>query len=788
NRSGQRRRPSAASKGRARRPSGSPSRRRRAAPAAPAAQRALQDLRRWTTSGPLGWVTSTTGVRAWAFVSTAVVWLVMVALWVTGTTKGSFALFVATLLTAALATAWLAARTGRAKEPLRAARAAVVVGMAAAVPVVFDPHSGDVFNLPKFTVVVVGAVVLAGLWAVSAVHRREIPRWQTGLQWVVGAVVLWTAVCAVFSVDVHISLLGNYGSYDGLYSAAAYGVTAMTAAEALEVADVRRVLTALAFCGGTVVVFYGLVQLHDSEATTRPWDFIVWHLGSFDTTIFSTFGNPNHLGGYLAMLLPAVLVLGIGAERWAWKIAGGLFTLAVLVELLRTSARGAWVAAVLALAVLAVGLAPELKRQLALSAVSATAVVVVAAAGMAADGKRFLAHPLYQLFQTGGNTPAEQRLMIWKSAVHMAADHPLVGVGPDAFALMYPQYESATWVKDFGSTYLVNGAHDIFMNLLADQGFIGLVLFLGLLGLLGLVAVGAWRRARVVERGESVTAGALDGAHEVRSLVAVVSASITAYVVQAVFNVQQVGLSFVFWLLVGLLGALAVAAGVPGTLRPATLLSPLAGRDEADGDAARDPAPPRRPAVDARWQRRRARELPWPTAVAAVVVTALVVLAAVEADRPWRADHDYWAAALLARPNPSPNGLTLLVPAYFTLIQEATSLNPAEPTYPAYEATTYGNAADRASDKSEGISDLELSRSLLAKAVADEPLWGPYPASEADVYLALAGVQPTGARQDVAAAAPLARLALKDDPRDSAYQSLVSKIESIYANKPASSR
>ena len=181
----------------------------------------------------------------------------------------------------------------------------------------------------------------------------------------------------------------------------------------------------------------------------------------------------------------------------------GVLAVAVLTELIKTSARGAWLGAIAALVVLAVVLAPELKRRALLTASAATGVVAVAAAGMALDGKRFLAEPLSALFQSGGNTSVEQRLEIWKAALRIALDHPITGIRPDTFALVYPRYQSASWVAGSRATYLVNGAHDIFMNFLADQGFVGLALFLVLLVLIGLRAAGTWRRLRGVEQDES---------------------------------------------------------------------------------------------------------------------------------------------------------------------------------------------------------------------------------------------------------------------------------------------
>ena len=476
------------------------------------------------------------------------------------------------------------------------------MALATFVPIVFDPHSGDVFNLPKYTLVVIGALVLSGLWVVSAVHTRSVAGWRNGLQWLVGAIVAWTTLTAFTGVDTHVALLGDYGSYDGLFSAMAFGALVMVAAQTLDVTDVRRVLGAGGLAAGAVVLLYGLLQLHDTEVAGSKWDFINWHSASFVANIFSTFGNPNHLGGYLAMALPIFLVFGLGAKRWRWRVVAAGSTLLLLVELVRTAARGAWLAAIVASAVLALSCAPELRRKALATLGGAAAVLAAAVVAMAVAGRHFLGQPLSTLFQSGGSTSVEQRLLIWKTAFHIAAQNPLTGVGPDSFAVVYPQYQSAAWVKALGPDYLVNGAHNIFMNVLADQGFPGLLLFVALLGLAALRAVGAWRRFRQVEKDQGSVPGSREQARYARVTLAVVTASISAYIVQALFNVQQVGLSFTFWLLVGLLAVLATAAGVPDTLRPRALvtLPPQTATEAAPGDpSARAyrarPGPARRP-------------------------------------------------------------------------------------------------------------------------------------------------------------------------------------------------
>jgi len=496
----------------------------------------------------------------------------------------------------------------------------------------------------------------------------------------------------------------------------------------------------------------------------------------------STFGNPNHLGGYLAIIFPVVVVLGLGAKRWSWRVAGGVVGIVLLVELVRTVARGAWVAVILATLVLAAFVAPELRRRALMIVGGGAGALLVVVAGVAASGRRFLAQPLSSLFQSGGGTSVWQRLEIWKTAVHIALKNPIAGIGPDDFGLVYPKYQSASWVKTLGATYLVNGAHDIFMNVLADQGFVGVALFLAILAAIALRCASAWRRCRATERGENPDAATKERARSLRVTLGVVSASMTAYLVQGLFNVQQVGLSFTFWFLVGLLAVLSRAAGVPGTLRPAALVSveennSMVRHERADvvpqGAQEREP---RRPGSPPSF-------VPWQTGLAALLVIAVVVVTSLGADGPYRADNDYWAAhsSITEAPATSASSQphTEVGPKFFADLQHAAALNPWEPTYPALEGTVYEEIATNATGASAehaALTDLDQARHLFAEAVAREPLDSPDILNEADVDGYLSEVQPAEARSDLTAAAALARRAISQNPLNNDYVAFLKQV------------
>jgi len=313
---------------------------------------------------------------------------------------------------------------------------------------------------------------------------------------------------------------------------------------------------------------------------------------------------------------------------------------------------------------------------------------------------------------------------------------------------------------------------------LADQGFVGLALFLAILALIALRCVGAWRRCRATERGENTDATSKELARSTRVTLGVVSASIMAYLVQALFNVQQVGLSFTFWLLVGLLAVLSRAAGVPCTLRLAALVSlednRTVGHERADSvpEGVREPEP-----------RRPGSFVPWQTGLAALLVIAVVVVTSLGADGPYRADHDYWAAHTSLTEAPatgtSSQPRTEVGPKFFADLQHASALNPWEPIYPALEGTVYEQLASSTSSASGNktvIGDFVQARHLFAEAVAREPLDSPDLLNEADVDGYLSEVQPAQAHPDLAAAAVLARKAITENPLNTDYLAFLKQV------------
>jgi len=100
----------------------------------------------------------------------------------------------------------------------------------------------------------------------------------------------------------------------------------------------------------------------------------------------------------------------------------------------------------------------------------------------------------------GGNS----RENLWRVTLAVARDHPLVGIGPGNFPVVEPSYAYRTIEISRPDLILKSYvSHNTYLQVLAEYGFVGLVLFLGVLaGALGL----GLRAARRLSASEGVIA------------------------------------------------------------------------------------------------------------------------------------------------------------------------------------------------------------------------------------------------------------------------------------------
>ncbi|MFC6045358.1 O-antigen ligase family protein [Nocardioides hankookensis] len=203
-----------------------------------------------------------------------------------------------------------------------------------------------------------------------------------------------------------------------------------------------------------------------------------------DRRVGGPIGDPNDFAFFL---LPAV-ALGLAVRRttrraWPWDVA----TVVVLVATLGTLSRGALVGLAV-MAVLAVGAGMVRLR----GAVALVAVVSMAAGLVAVAFPGLVSVSLQQKDFVAAQNVSE-RLDLWTAAAQMTVEHPVLGMGPGAFALHHRDFLSS--LPD-DVNHPLDVAHNTWLELSSELGVLGFLAFVGMLAVAFAQAWSVWRRRR----------------------------------------------------------------------------------------------------------------------------------------------------------------------------------------------------------------------------------------------------------------------------------------------------
>lgn len=234
-------------------------------------------------------------------------------------------------------------------------------------------------------------------------------------------------------------------------------------------------------------------------------------------------------------VLAAASLLAAGlASHKSWGRAAWLAQVPVLAGLLATLSRGAWMGWLVGVVCLTVLVGPH-GRRLHLGLAGLVLTVVAATVTYPAAWARFLSSldPQRNL----------DRLLLWRAALRMVADHPWTGVGFGAFVREYPSYR-----LEGDPNTAPPFAHNLPLSLAAETGLVGLAAFLVFL-------------AAVIRAGLRAVLRAPPAGRPARA--AVLSALAAVLAQQLVDGtLQSFHLGFAFWFLSA---ALVAAADTPGS-------------------------------------------------------------------------------------------------------------------------------------------------------------------------------------------------------------------------------
>ncbi|KVK89848.1 polymerase [Burkholderia ubonensis] len=237
-----------------------------------------------------------------------------------------------------------------------------------------------------------------------------------------------------------------------------------------------RIMAGALLIGGVFAVFCQVVQLFRLESVLSP--FVVVYNIAVERRPYGNMAQANHLATYIAFALAGALYL-VQTRRlavWAWLmlsvvLSGGLAL---------TVSRGPWLqVAVMVVAGFWMARVESRDEPGAPANVRARAwlmPVLLAAVFVAVNGAVRWANLHYHLnlavsaaerMRDAGQIAP--RLALWKYGLAMFREHPLLGVGWGEF----PSHQFAL-ARALGGVEIANNSHDIFIDLLAKSGLLGL--------------------------------------------------------------------------------------------------------------------------------------------------------------------------------------------------------------------------------------------------------------------------------------------------------------------------
>lgn len=232
-----------------------------------------------------------------------------------------------------------------------------------------------------------------------------------------------------------------------------------------------RLLKAMALVA-VPVCLVGLVQYLDPTAS--GW---LDAKGNFIATI----GNTNYVGAYLLTVIPIAVALAMVQRSGAWRLTFAGAALLMLMSVILTNARGAWVGLFAGLLTLGVLIAPQVlakvgqaarRRAIGMS-LGLLAVGLVLGVGLNALYGHSLVERLGSMIDP--RYPSNRfRLLVWQDALKMFTGHPLFGVGIGNYKIHYFAYSSFPYESlEVGKP--VDHPHNEYLNLMVEQGALGLL-------------------------------------------------------------------------------------------------------------------------------------------------------------------------------------------------------------------------------------------------------------------------------------------------------------------------
>jgi O-antigen ligase len=368
-----------------------------------------------------------------------------------------------------------------------------ILGLVLAI-VVFGPLAGGAVRTQEFLVLLAGTATVLFLWCVRLWLNERPKLLCPPISWPVLGFGAY-AIVRYFTCDIEyigrLELL-RVLVYTTFFFAILNNLHRQESAQAI-----AFTMVFVAMCLAMCAIWQYLARAHrvPSLGALLESVFFSYKRGSFARLYMdrasATYINPNHLAGFLEMLLPIGLAYTLsGRCKPVTRIFLGYAALVILAGIGVTGSRGSWAATAVSLMVLFGFLA--LHRSYRLPAILMFLLVGGASTYFVTNSQFFKQRVQPTLVE--GQLRLDMRYELWDATVRMWEDNLWYGVGPGHFDYRFRAYRPQS------VQLRPDRAHNEYLNALVDWGVVGATLIGSAIVILIWGVFKTWRYVRRSER------------------------------------------------------------------------------------------------------------------------------------------------------------------------------------------------------------------------------------------------------------------------------------------------
>ena len=365
------------------------------------------------------------------------------------------------------------------------------------VPLVLFPKTSELFEFNKMVLTYVLTVIITSAWIISTIKGKKKIFRRTIIDIPLILLIFQQAVSTLVSLDVRTSLLGYYSRYHGgLASTISYAFLYWAFVSNM---DRKKTLKCIYIflISSCLVSLYGVLQHFGIDKD-------IW-VQDVQNRVFSTLGQPNWLAAWITALIPITWGFTLISEKKEngfsafikknilWILLSNLLFLTLIYTKSRSGFLGLLAAEFsfwIFLYILSQRKIKALKKTLfySFSVFHITYIFLILIAGspwtpnireIAGNSQITERQIDFEIpaLEIGGSKSSEIRKIVWKGAVDIWKNYPVLGTGPETFAYAYYQFRPQEHNLVSEWDFLYNKAHNEYLNILSTSGALGILAY-----------------------------------------------------------------------------------------------------------------------------------------------------------------------------------------------------------------------------------------------------------------------------------------------------------------------